>query len=291
MRKKKRKKHTKIITKIVLFSGILIGGGIGIVTIMNCNVPEKRLMEYMKYIEKGEYEQMYAMLDQKKSSMNSKEEFIERNSKIYEGIEMSDLSITDITVKRQENGNAAVSYTTNMQTAAGNVEFTNDAVFSHDWTGYHLIWQDQLIFPELSATDKVQVTSEEAKRGDILDRNGRQLAGEGTASSVGIVPGRMENREDTIKKLAEYLGIGADEIEDKLKAGWVKADSCNGVQREHNKKLNNGLPILHKVPPKRDYGRYFCIMAEKGGTSHGGLTEKLSLFFHAKKQEVNAYGR
>lgn len=28
MRKKKRKKHTKIITKIVLFSGILIGGGI-----------------------------------------------------------------------------------------------------------------------------------------------------------------------------------------------------------------------------------------------------------------------
>ena len=47
------------------------------------------------------------------------------------------------------------------------------------------------------------------------------------------------------------------------------------------KKLNNGLPILHKVPPKRDYGRYFCIMAEKGGTSHGGLTEKLSPFFHA----------
>ena len=69
------------------------------------------------------------------------------------------------------------------------------------------------------------------------------------------------------------------------------ADNCNGVQREHNKKLNNGLPILHKVPPKRDYGRYFCIMAEKGGTSHGGLTEKLSPFFYAQKQEVNAYGR
>ena len=32
-------------------------------------------------------------------------------------------------------------------------------------------------------------------------------------------------------------------------------------------------------------------MAEKGGTSHGGLTEKLSPFFHAKKQEVNAYAK
>jgi len=73
--------------------------------------------------------------------------------------------------------------------------------------------------------------------------------------------------------------------------GYIPTKDCNGVQREHNKKLNNGLPILHKVPPKRDYGRYFCIMAEKGGTSHGGLTEKLSPFFHAKKQEVNAYGR
>ena len=72
---------------------------------------------------------------------------------------------------------------------------------------------------------------------------------------------------------------------------FLEGMGCNGVQREHNKKLNNGLPILHKVPPKRDYGRYFCIMAEKGGTSHGGLTEKLSPFFHAKKQEVNAYGR
>lgn len=81
------------------------------------------------------------------------------------------------------------------------------------------------------------------------------------------------------------------DIEDESGNSCSLAFLCNGVQREHNKKLNNGLPILHKVPPKRDYGRYFCIMAEKGGTSHGGLTEKLSPFFHAKKQEVNAYGR
>lgn len=87
-------------------------------------------------------------------------------------------------------------------------------------------------------------------------------------------------------KLVEEVGEVAEVLN---KRDGRKA--CNGVQREHNKKLNNGLPILHKVPPKRDYGRYFCIMAEKGGTSHGGLTEKLSPFFHAKKQEVNAYGR
>ena len=96
-----------------------------------------------------------------------------------------------------------------------------------------------------------------------------------------------------MERAAAYLKNSPEtkiyEIGEKL--GFVSTKHCNGVQREHNKKLNNGLPILHKVPPKRDYGRYFCIMAEKGGTSHGGLTEKLSPFFHAKKQEVNAYGR
>ena len=46
-----------------------------------------------------------------------------------------------------------------------------------------------------------------------------------------------------------------------------------------------------KYRPNETTGGTLCIMAEKGVTSHGGLTEKLSPFFHAKKQEVNAYGR
>lgn len=105
---------------------------------------------------------------------------------------------------------------------------------------------------------------------------------------------------ENVIMMVPFSAVAMWTFEEKIGNGWKKilCNSgkiafiiCNGVQREHNKKLNNGLPILHKVPPKRDYGRYFCIMAEKGGTSHGGLTEKLSLFFHAKKQEVNAYGR
>ena len=100
-----------------------------------------------------------------------------------------------------------------------------------------------------------------------------------------------ENAKNIANSTGNCDGNAIEFINEEGYAVLVSTDGCNGVQREHNKKLNNGLPILHKVPPKRDYGRYFCIMAEKGGTSHGGLTEKLSPFFHAKKQEVNAYGR
>ena len=45
-----------------------------------------------------------------------------------------------------------------------------------------------MIFPNLTSADKVRVSTTQAERGEILDRNGRVLAGKGTASSVGIVP-------------------------------------------------------------------------------------------------------
>ncbi len=102
---------------------------------------------------------------------------------------------------------------------------------------------------------------------------------------------QLQRQYAEAKRQMQEYGIIKQNVDGILRTTPGKEQTCNGVQREHNKKLNNGLPILHKVPPKRDYGRYFCIMAEKGGTSHGGLTEKLSPFFHAKKQEVNAYGR
>ena len=45
--------------------------------------------------------------------------------------------------------------------------------------------------------------------------------------------------------------IGSSDMTDEHKRPTLaKIYRCNGVQREHNKKLNNGLPILLKVPPK-----------------------------------------
>lgn len=64
----------------------------------------------------------------------------------------------------------------------------------------------------------------------------------------------------------------------------VKTYYCNSVQREHDKKLNNGLPILHMIPPYRDYGRYFCIQAGKGGTIRPGLIKYQAHFLYPKQE-------
>ena len=116
----------------------------------------------------------------------------------------------------------AVTYQTSFDTVAGNISFENEAIFQKDEDGYELVWDDSLIFPELGSTDKVKISTTQANRGDILDRNGRVLAGKGVASSVGIVPGKLEDRDESIQQIAE---IEPEVIEKKLSAKWVKEDS------------------------------------------------------------------
>ena len=51
----------------------------------------------------------------------------------------------------------------------------------------------------------------------------------------------------------------------------------------HYKFTKTELPTLYKVPPKRDYGRYFYILAEKGGTTPPGPDVKVGPLFSCPK--------
>ena len=184
--------------------------------------PEELLVEYMNHIPKQEYEEMYAMLNIEASRNISQDDFVKRNSAIYEGIEVDNMEI-EVTAYDEER--KAVTYQTSFDTEAGNISFENEAIFQKDEEGYELVWDDSLIFPKLGSTDKVKISTTQANRGDILDRNGRVLAGKGVASSVGIVPGKLEDRDEAIQQIAELLEIEPEVIEKKLSAKWVKEDS------------------------------------------------------------------
>ena len=184
--------------------------------------PEELLVEYMNHIPKQEYEEMYAMLNIEASRNISQDVFVKRNSAIYEGIEVDNMEI-EVTAYDEER--KAVTYQTSFDTVAGNISFENEAIFLKGEDGYELVRDDSLIFPELGSTDKVKISTTQANRGDILDRNGRVLAGKGVASSVGIVPGKLEDRDEAIQQIAELLEIEPEVIEKKLSAKWVKEDS------------------------------------------------------------------
>ena len=190
--------------------------------------PEEVLLKYMGYIQEQNYTAMYQLIDVEASGQISEEDFVKRNSAIYEGIEVQNMAVTILSCDMEKN---VVRYQTEFDTVAGEISFENEAYFLKTEDTYKLAWMDALIYPELLETDKVRVSVTQAKRGEILDRNGRVLAGKGTASSVGIVPGKLENQDDSLKQIADLLGMKPEEIEKKLSAKWVKDDSFVPVKK------------------------------------------------------------
>lgn len=212
---------------VIAIAGIAASAALGCLAVIlvrreEQTTPEELLTQYMEYIPEQEYEQMYAMLHTGSSANISQEDFIKRNSAIYEGIEVQNMTVEILAYDEEE---AVVTYQTSFDTVAGNISFQNEVHFLEGEDGYELVWDDSLIFPNLTARDKVKVSTTQAERGEILDRNGRVLAGKGTASSVGIVPGKLENRQETLGEIAELLETTPEAIEKKLSAQWVKEDS------------------------------------------------------------------
>ena len=229
--RRKKKQRTTICLTVFVLGTMSIGAivSIGILhrkqnTLVS---PEELLVEYMSHIPEQEYEEMYAMLNIEASRNISHDDFVKRNSASYGAIEVYNMEI-EVTAYDEER--KAVTYQTSFDTVAGNISFENEAIFLKGEDGYKLAWDDSLIFPELGSTDKVKISTTQANRGGILDRNGRVLAGKGVASSVGIVPGKLEDRDEAIQQIAELLEIESEVIEKKLSAKWVKEDSFVSIK-------------------------------------------------------------
>lgn len=94
-RKKRRTKVNLLIVITILLLimiGILAIWGMKQIRKVIRDTPEELIAEYMEHIEKQEYDEMYSMIDTEEDFYLSKEEYIERNSKIYEGIEIKNLA-------------------------------------------------------------------------------------------------------------------------------------------------------------------------------------------------------
>lgn len=171
-RTKRIQRYRKMLGIIVLILTITLIGVVVSATVLykrknSCKTPDTILVEYMMHIPKQEYEEMYAMIDLESSGYISKEDFLKRNSTIYEGIEMQNMSIKNVEYVEEDK---KVTYLTSFDTVAGTISFENEAFFINGEEGYKLVWDDSMIFPNLTSADKVRVSTTQAERGEILDR-------------------------------------------------------------------------------------------------------------------------
>lgn len=220
------------------------------------NDPTEVLLTYYEDLKEKNYEKMYSQLSEKSKDMikseliqkNSLETddslaekyFISRNKNIYEGIGANNIEISILQVTELNSDKTQIKYQTDMNTDAGKISFSNTATFlKGEDKKYYLDWSSRLIYPELENTDKIRVSEIPALRGQILDRNGVYLAKRGTASSVGLVPGKMsQNKEQDIKKIAELLEMSVNTINTKLNASYVKDDVFVPIKTIANSKTD-----------------------------------------------------
>lgn len=236
----------KVILAVFIIIVVAIGGTYGYIyyneTREKNNDPKEVFISYFKALEDKDYEKMYLYLSEdskntikneliSEDSVSSKEElakqyFVTRNKNIYEGIEANDIEISITQVNEINHEKTQIKYQMSMNTVAGKISFSNTANFNKsEDKKFYLAWSSKLIYPELENTDKIRVTSIQALRGQILDRNGIYLAKRGTVSSVGLVPGKMgTDKTQDIKKIAQLLDVTEEDINKKLNASYVKDD-------------------------------------------------------------------
>ena len=207
------KKTTIWIIVAIIIIATILGTIATFVLSKNKNKPEDI---WQKYI---------ACIDSK--AKISQDDFISRNKNIYDGIDMTDMQIKISSVEEENSTTSKISYNQSMNTDAGKIEFDNTVrLTKNKEKGYLVNWSSSLIFPTLGNNDKVRIKTISAERGSIIDKNSQVLAGQGSVSSVGIVPGKLsDNKEADIEKIANLLGTTANSISKSLSASWVKDDT------------------------------------------------------------------
>ena len=229
MNEENKSKKIGIIIAVILIILLLIGGGIAwyIVKNMDKNKPEEVLNQYIEYLSNKDYEGMYTLLSDSTKSRVDKETYIARNKNIYEGIEVTNINISNLDINKE---NKNITYNMSFDTLAGNLSYTFTATFDRqDDNKYYLNWYSNLIFPDLKEEYKVRVYSISGSRGDILDRNGKVLA----------TNGENGERQYPYGNIAAHLigyvrGISQEELEANKGKGYTESSIIGKTGLELN---------------------------------------------------------
>lgn len=235
---------------------------------LNKSKPDEVFKQYMSFANERQYEKMYDLLDEKSKSEIKKEKFILRNKKIYEGINSRNISVKINEVKKEKDSDKIIKYDSKMDTLAGEISFSNEVPLNRDKDGdYRIRWKSDVIFPELEEDNTIRISKLKAKRGNILDRNGVMIAGQGLASMIGLVPEKMSDNTEDLKKLSTLLNIPVEQIQKKLNASWVKDNSMvpiKTIEKIEDKALQDSLLSIPGVKISNTEVRQYPL-GEKAG--------------------------
>ena len=233
-----------------------------------CTSLNKAEKVYNSFTEKwvaADYASMYEMLTNESKEYISEDDFISRYTNIFSAINSNNLTFEVDGEKIKEDGTITIPFKLHMNVITGDLTLTDyKLTLVKEDKDYKVKWDESLIFPNMIKDDKVRVSTTQAKRGNIFDRNGNVLAEDGTLITVGIYPANFnkENVESKITEIASALDISEDNITSKLDAN---------TNPEHFVPLVDILPTDSKLSTLKNRDEDGILLYEKiGRVYHGG---------------------
>ncbi|GGE76282.1 penicillin-binding transpeptidase domain-containing protein [Priestia taiwanensis] len=186
--------------------------------------PEDAMADYLAKWEEGKYEDMYALLSSDAQGKISKDEFVTKYEKIFSGVGASNIKIQATDDKNEEKNE--YGYEVKMDTVVGEYSYKHSAKLVKEGekkeAKWLVEWSPSLIFPEMADGDTISVKSEKAVRGQIYDRNNKELAVNQEAYELGLVPGKVGS---DLTNVAKLFNMSVEDVQKKLDQKWVKEDS------------------------------------------------------------------
>lgn len=264
--RKKKSRHTGLIIgmTLLLLAALAAAAGAGwyfMVYLPGQPKAEDTFNAYVEAVEAGNYEAIYDMVHPDVGQSIDRETLTARYTNILGGIDARNVKITPVN-SEEKNDRWTFNFRMSMDTATGNMDNGYSMEIVKDDQGqYKILWSSNLIFPALKDTDKVRVNTLEASRGTIYDRNGSPLAVNGTAASIGLVPGKISTQtgDEDLDRLAEILEVSREFIDSQLGASWVTSDvfvPIRTVAADDQEMIDQALTVqgvMVNETPSREY--------------------------------------
>ncbi|WP_449403758.1 penicillin-binding transpeptidase domain-containing protein [Exiguobacterium artemiae] len=148
---------------------------------------------------------------------------MDRTKKLAESLAIKNISVKRTkTDKNEDKEQTSLPVTISFETLAGPVSYKKEIPLTFekqkDTENWYINWDSSFVLKDFKKEDKIQLTTLEAKRGDLLDTKKQPLATTGTGYEVGAVAGKIND----LKTLAKQLNRPVSAIEEALAASWVK---------------------------------------------------------------------